>query len=749
MNGIIPRPLRDFFDKNNYGNMTENLLPVVLRTSTSALFVFVFLKNQALRSHHMALTACVALMGIVSRPLLLASMGTFSYYYCITFITQALALKSLSLAAKGAACFAAGYLAYELHDKSLFELKQYFFGHKKILPKDKKSPLIDELQTNKLFLSHTNKNVENQVNRIDEEENKDNNQTNADPHILQATYALNVKAIKNSIFDLSNINNAQKEVKYKISNAKNAKDIKTVEIGTEKITRIDTVKIAKLYHTKMIEQIKGFRTKNEDLAVLSQLSQKITYHQDALKKIADYEKLCLLDWFTCKYFRKLSWNSSFSEAVSNYIFAAVNLRSHEVFIDDERTAGFGRLGTISYVLNGWIGFPELFEMEKNPQKIVEKMTYLQIEANKFKDYPKNDLQNALNILLISKEDPQQLPYCIKQLGKNVFLSAKELEDMQKNPKSMKEKITFLKTKINQIESLEYAMSVLSVLQKNPQEIKKNIEDRIEALTLPMMQLILCQLENNKELLRTALLNQTPFTNVHISLLDPTKHEFDKSGWMHDENVQITDMQTMCKHFQGKTLVCDGTGPRIDQNNIYLPFKFDDIQNKTTTLNTLFMNISVHSNHEKHKTINQEAISYFEQNQFFEGNEVLKNFLNGEKTSYKFAIELGVGLAKEKKVAKTFACASGKDRTGGTTHGVIHNFVSTNMLDKKIEGQNPYSNPHKAGSLAMQVATENEKTFIGLKINPFKTMPGVSLLERLKGGIQSGLALYNARYNGEN
>lgn len=450
-------------------------------------------------------------------------------------------------------------------------------------------------------------------------------------------------------------------------------DGKEIELGKEVVSRVDTVRIGKIYFTEMIKMYERKLSRAKITSAIQDLREKESLYQNELKKLQEYEKV-KPDWFTCKYFRELISNSSFMAAVSNYISAPINMRFHELLIGEKRTAGFFRIGVISDMRNGWFSLEDLSKMTQKPEIIKETIHVLTEKLSK-------------------------------------------------------------KNNSNRQESLNYALQILH------DNIEKALQDRRETLLMPMMQLIIGQIEENIDLFKEALNNNEPFSMVHISLLNPTKEEFDLTGWMHNERVEIEDMQYMFRYFRGKKIVCDGSGPRIDDDKIFLPYFFSDIKNREVPLNSLFFNVSVQGHSDaNHLKINKEALSFLEEKyQLINKNEKIKKSFTEKETHYIFACELLLSLLLLNKIAISIGCLSAKDRTGVVSYCVIQCFIATIMKNLGLKENNPFANPFDPNRSPIKICLENDPHFKALKVDTSQELPGVSTMNRIDGTLMVGIA----------
>lgn len=217
----------------------------------------------------------------------------------------------------------------------------------------------------------------------------------------------------------------------------------------------------------------------------------------------------------------------------------------------------------------------------------------------------------------------------------------------------------------QIESACYAINQLS-----EGKLLEAIQDRRVFLQDQFLQLLMKQVEEHETSLKTG--NST-LDLIHFSLLNPSKDEVSKNGWVHKELNQIMDMYEIFREFDDKKIIFDG-GPFVDKNgDIHLP-KVEGYPDEVK-LNTVYLNVSVQgkvtrAGRKAQLDINREGLGKLQkmmtQPEIKEADRTLfeeaKASLEKGKSNYFVAEEIALSAVREKKPV-SIGCMSGKDRTG--------------------------------------------------------------------------------------
>jgi len=192
-----------------------------------------------------------------------------------------------------------------------------------------------------------------------------------------------------------------------------------------------------------------------------------------------------------------------------------------------------------------------------------------------------------------------------------------------------EKAVETNSSIKKVERLEQILSQGFFTKKNeplnePQ--KRGLELAILDLKDPRKALIQRRFLFEQQMLfliNTQVQSHPPqgdsFILWHQSLLNPSKKEFEKEGWMHNEQRELKDLAFIFKEFDGKT-ICFGSKKTIpyisERGTIHLPAPDGVREGKRITLKTRLINISV-QNHEKESIPFQQNISGDYQQKFEE------------------------------------------------------------------------------------------------------------------------------------
>lgn len=454
------------------------------------------------------------------------------------------------------------------------------------------------------------------------------------------------------------------------------------------------------------------------------------------------------------YFRQtLKDSTDFQTGIGEYVPAAINLRHQSLKVTnkvvggkekDEKSikaagevedVGFCRLGIISDMRNGWFSLSDLKKLQqkiKEPQKISDNspdglIRMLRSESGFYVDHFIKEMH--LKLFQLTKVSMNEADY-----GK-----------LQSSPELLRKAVDEAINKLspNQQQSFKYALDQINPLQGEglPEaqvlaEIDKAIENRQRVLERQMIQLVVTQAKKNPELIRNAL-KTGHFDMIHVALLNPRKCELDKTGWLHDECVEMEDMYEIFNAFQGKKLVLDGQGPFIDGDKIHLPpiegIEIAQGQEKEVSLNTYFVNLSVQGyidNDPRQLEINKNQLEKLAKNRpdiFPQGDKAIRSNEAYTKAQAEGSVptpkkERGYPLAedllmilldKNNKLAVSLGCLSAKDRTG---------FIGLRLilrhLEKHQEGAMERFEEGELATtgLASQVVKDNTNT-VYLKVNP--------------------------------
>ncbi len=443
---------------------------------------------------------------------------------------------------------------------------------------------------------------------------------------------------------------------------------------TERLTRESTLLESLAFHRAMIAQIKEKNGKK---------AKELTYHENQIVLIENYLKENKQkDWLPSPYFRQILSQQkklNYPKASQQCIAAPVNMRYHDLSLKGEKHLGFYQLGVFSDMRNGWYSLKDLKKM--CAEKEVEKKHFKNID--RFKKP------------LTSK-----------------FLTKKQIESAQD-----------AHLKLNAIKD------ELSIGKKTL--VNEMIAERRLFLQTQMVQLIAAQVKMNPDLIKDG-----EFNLIHLCWLNHTLSSLDPTGWMHDERVEMEDMAEIFKEFNGKKLIFDGSGPRIDSSTIYLPLQEGVSNTDPIKLNTFFFSTTVqkHMKNDKEQAdINLEALRAINSKfpGFFKETDLEKRLQPGNVSNYKLAEDLMYHILKSKKFAVSGGCLSAKDRTGFITARIIQRFISDYILTKVSTYKNNFKNKVllKKG-IALSNIRENTPEFNGIKVDVRSDLPGLTAMDRL-------------------
>lgn len=459
------------------------------------------------------------------------------------------------------------------------------------------------------------------------------------------------------------------------------------EMGYQEIERISTVPQTIKFAKEMLAHLKDKLPHQANSHERALIESDIRYYEQALQSAEAYAAKS--DWVNSNYFRDhIKTAGSFDQAIRSYVPAAVNMRYQSLEIKGKQAVGFVRVGIMSDMRNGWYSLTDLKAMQKDPELIEEK-----------------------------------------------------LQSLEKGLSSLHG---------NQLESALYAINQLKLMKNSRPYLDKVIHDRKRVLQQQMIQLVSEQVARNPEKVKQALQSNGSFDIVHVSLLNQKSNSQDRTGWVHDERVEMQDMQEIFHEFRDKKLVFDGRGPLIDGDAIYLPQAFGDGgETSEVKLNTFFFNSSVQGNTENDGTqlhINQEEMSYLlkAHPDLFDGfPEIRDAILQGKQTSYEVAEKFIKTLLDSKRLCLSLGCLSAKDRTG---------FVAERLMLAYLRPYLPPENAHDfdkkifdSDGPAVRVVAENTPSFRVLKVNPFATLPGFNILDKIKMVANLAFATVKAKF----
>lgn len=437
--------------------------------------------------------------------------------------------------------------------------------------------------------------------------------------------------------------------------------------------------------TEKIRKVSQEPSKNQ-ATILKQLNSKLNFY---LKELTHVRQLKTegQTWLHSNYFRHLIKKLvSYLEAIKQYVSVPINMRYQELLIAGKKVVGFFRLGIISDMRNGWFSMNDLKKMSHNPELIEKTIKRIKSEGGS-RDRQKESIQHA-----------------ISQLNHLIY---------KKNGKSI----------------------------VNQEALDSLIEERQYVLEKQLLHLLNAQVEKNLEQIKASFEphKKREFNLAHLALLNPKKVDHHKSGWMHDEQVEIEDMQCIFEIFKGKKIVFDSSGPIIDDQLIHLPYRLEGVPaaEAHVDLNTYFFNISTQGhmgNDGKQLELNKKEIKNLniDSASLSESDKVLLDRLQGiskipsKEKGYPIAEDFMVFLLKSKGMAVSVGCLSAKDRTGFISERVVLQHLPERYRDHPILRKQIFA----ANSPAVKVVSENTPGVTSLKINPLANVRGYDILEKL-------------------
>ncbi|CDR35110.1 hypothetical protein [Criblamydia sequanensis] len=458
--------------------------------------------------------------------------------------------------------------------------------------------------------------------------------------------------------------------------------------GTESIVRQSPIPLIINSHEATLahlsDEIAHGRLSSNDEKVQS----LIAYHSKALANAKELVEVGI-DWSSSNYFRDLLAahpDKSYEEVMDLYLSTPINLRFHSYDDESSNRTGFFRIGVITDLSNGWTNLEELKEFKEGKkteelnariadlairkQPLNEKLAKLEKSYEKLLDRQKEALKEYESLTEGKKQE---------KLGEKII-------SLQKNIHRAGLSIKVLK---HQIGSLDYAQKELS-------NIPKTLEKRRNILQDQFLILLSSQIKEHRHTI-SSLNTGDPFLFAHLSLLNKDLKIHDKSGWMHDEENEMLDMQAIFQEFKGKTIHFeDINGPFIDkEGNIHLPKTLLDSKKAPASLqlNPAFFNVSVQRsviNNPLQRKINDQGLkdleAHFKMMQkkpenYFKHLETIKTVLSRKKLRHQDAGEITFNLLKINNIL-SLNCLSAKDRTGLVAATVIHDLLSERVNESK-------------------------------------------------------------------
>ncbi|MDF2577996.1 MAG: hypothetical protein K0S74_1480 [Chlamydiales bacterium] len=454
----------------------------------------------------------------------------------------------------------------------------------------------------------------------------------------------------------------------------------------------------------------------------SNYQEQITYYKQKRELALAYLEQTGEDWLRPDYFRnlikshfkanpslhQLSAEQSFRNAMQAYLPVLVNCRYQELVIEGKKKAGFYRLGVISDMRNGWVSLKELKAMKADRHLLESKI-------------------EALTAKLELMEKERALSNKLFKIKKLNF-SALDLQERSEKSISYD----------RQIASLKYALEELKGAWRSELVLDQSIIQRTRILQDKMLVLLTKQIESKTDLLST---HPASFKWFHLALLNTKADKLDKTGWKHDERVELEDMHEIFNEFNDKKIYFNSDGPYIDEQGIHL--KIDENLAKTTInplkLEAAVINVSVQGSTENSgsaNALNEETIGKHPR-LFIKHPEIENELLYCKKFNYKFAQTVALALLDDPSIALSMGCFGAKDRTGLTAELTIANLVEQSAGCKTSD--NPfYKEIFHNSSLAHQVLNEcitgqkenGKKAQTALKVWLWESLPVFPLKQKL-------------------
>ena len=286
-----------------------------------------------------------------------------------------------------------------------------------------------------------------------------------------------------------------------------------------------------------------------------------------------------------------------------------------------------------------------------------------------------------------------------------MLSLTDLKKMKENPHLFQKKVQELATRFTLSKSSKEREVIAHLLQKiAPRAFQvlqnaSHTRDEFEAaardctaldsvlherefiLEQQTLHLLHEQIQRHPDQLRTRSDGSFDFTMVHLALLNPKTHKIDETGFVHDERVEMEDMEAAFELLKRKTITLDAKAsvPFIDETGaIHLPPPPSGEAGEVH-LQPLFFNVSVQGctkNTPIQQEINGRALQQLRSagSQFVSLRQVLESHQQRTESSYSVAEEI-VHQCTQAKIPFSMGCMSAKDRTG---------FVSSRLMTRQMQ-----------------------------------------------------------------
>lgn len=483
---------------------------------------------------------------------------------------------------------------------------------------------------------------------------------------------------------------------------------------------------------------------------LQSIKGDIRYYRRKIDQIDAYINSNGKTWLDSEYWRSsIREVNDYDAAAKAYIAAPINMRYHSYTSPDGDTSGMMRIGVISDMRNGWYSLHDLQQFreayKRNPADAFDLMAKrLKVIAKDFAKHfdTRENRDIAADFAKLSKgQDPLEMAR---------YFQSKVEEQLEEVVAELREKTD--ETELSKVDdkialqSFRMGLRRLVAILENPQVVQQVIEERRRVLGDQMVQLVAAQMLRTSPVVDDS--GRPVFKMAHVGFLNTHKHEME-NGWMHDEDVEISDMAAIFKEFDGMSIrFDDALGPSVDYEKgiVYLPTPTlpDGVSvDRDITLQTYFANICVQGNNKHDKA--QKRINRAELRRLLKDHpktalhasvkEIIKQLDARDPelapqddveqiSGFRAAEDLLVALINQGNIAVSGGCLSVKDRTG---------VVCARVMQRALESENgltPERNPFadhilNPGMPASRVVFKNTGIW-SLKVNPWQLRHGSGL-----------------------
>lgn len=391
------------------------------------------------------------------------------------------------------------------------------------------------------------------------------------------------------------------------------------------------------------------------------------YRVQALNIQKFQEQFPKKDWLQANYFPGCTTSLGFINAAQSYIACPVNMWHQALSIEKKVIVDYGRMGVISDMRNGWFSYLDLATMLRDDSALSRRIDEL-----------------------IQVRDK--------------IIKTETVSSTNKQEKHQYDAITM---------ALTYLLELKEAIQaKDSINIQLLMRQREIVLEQQLLVYIDEMLISHLDCVRESVSNRKPIHMVHIGLLDMSRISIYSHGWKRDEKVQMEDMSSIFEKFNGKMLVFDGSGPRIDSDKIHLSIKIAPPATSLTETQLLmyFFNTSVEGdvkNSGPQYANNKKNLENFLQRYPKTSAPWMQDLLNPKKpTSYQQAAEIASWFIEWGAVV-SFGCLSAKDR-GGVLGEILMQRPLKKTLKLLHQNEKKFLEKHLFHSkgTALQIASAN-------------------------------------------